>query len=176
MRTQRDLLIDQILEAQNSILRAAQNATDASWLRLDLTMAQLKALFALHQHGAMAIGHLAELLDVGLSAASILVEKLVQHSMVERREDPADRRRSVVRLTAGGEQLITQVRQGSHTLFREWCTRLSSTDLKALAQGFDALAQVALAQSQVPTKPKVGLKPSPPDLPAKTLASQSKKV
>lgn len=176
MRTQRDLLIDQILDAQNSILRAAQNATDASWLRLDLTMAQFKALYALHQHGAMAIGHLAELLDVGLSAASILVEKLVQHSMVERREDPADRRRSVVRLTTGGEQLITQVREGSHQLFREWCARLNSTHLKALAQGLDALAQVALAQSQLRAKPKVSLKPSHPNLPAKTLTSQSKKV
>jgi DNA-binding MarR family transcriptional regulator len=176
MRTQKDLLIDQILEAQNSILRAAQNATDASWLRIDLTMAQLKALNALHQHGAMAIGHLAELLDVGLSAASILVEKLVRLVLVERREDPADRRRSVVRLTTGGEQLITQVRQGSYRLFREWCAQLNSTDLKALAQGLDALAQVALAQSQVRANPKVGLKRSHPNLPAKTPASQSKKV
>jgi DNA-binding MarR family transcriptional regulator len=176
MRTQKDLLIDQILEAQNSILRAAQNATDASWLRIDLTMAQLKALNALHQHGAMAIGHLAELLDVGLSAASILVEKLVQHSMVERREDPADRRRSVVRLTPGGEQLITQVREGSHQLFREWCARLNSTDLKALAQGLDALAQVAMAQSQVRANPEPGVKRPHPNLPAKTPVSQSKRV
>jgi MarR family transcriptional regulator, organic hydroperoxide resistance regulator len=176
MIRQRDLLIDQILEAQNRIMRAAQNATDASWLRLDLTMAQLKALNALHQHGELAIGHLAELLDIGLSAASILVEKLVRHLLVERREDPADRRRSVVRLTTGGEQLITQVREGSHQLFREWCGRLNSADLKSLARGLDALAQVVLAQSQVRASPKVGLMPTHPNRRTKTLASQSKKV
>ncbi len=141
------------MEAVRRTLRTLQeaifdSATD-EWLQLDFTMGQLKALFALRRSGPVPVGGLAEALGIGLPAASILTEKLVQSELVERREDPHDRRRALVGLTPNGEQLALNLWQGRRERLAEMLGRLSEHEFAALVEGLDALARAAQSSRPV---------------------------
>src|SRR5438067_13204161 len=141
----RDQLIDDAMQAQKQIVQAMHAAAEPTWLQLDLTMAQLKGLFALAD-SPMTIGQLAEVLRSGKPAASILVERLVQLGLVERAEDPLDRRRTIARVTARGEERAARLRQGGRERLRTWLSRLGDDDLAALVQGLQALATAAAGE------------------------------
>ena len=141
----RDQMIDNALQAQKQIVQAMHAAAEPTWLQLDLTMAQLKGLFALAD-SPMTIGQLADVLGSGKPAASILVERLVQLGLVERAEDALDRRRTIARVTARGEELVARLRQGGRERLRTWLSRLGDDDLTALVQGMQALAAAAAGE------------------------------
>jgi DNA-binding MarR family transcriptional regulator len=73
----------------------------------------------------------------------------VRSGYVERRDDPADRRRVLLSLTRTGLRLVTDLREGSHSLLRRWMSSLSPEDLAALTRGWRALADVASRHGQV---------------------------
>ncbi len=152
MNTKREANISAVLQAQRSVFRALQDSGAADLLNLDLTMVQVKALAVLRRGGAMPVGGLAEQLKVGLPAASLLVDKLVQMELVERREDPHDRRRTLVRLTAEGEQQFSRLREGGPERVRDWLSELDEEDLAALTQGMEALARVAAETAPIAHK------------------------
>jgi DNA-binding MarR family transcriptional regulator len=139
----RDKLIDKAIHAQRTVFRAMHAATEPAWLQLDLTMSQVKGLFALANGGALTIGALGGALGIGPPGASLLVNRLVHLGLVERAEDPADRRRALVRLTGRGEELVLGLRQGRRERLRAWLAQLSDADLAALSRGLCAMAVVA---------------------------------
>ena len=106
-------------------------------------MQQVRALFFLRDEEEASVGRLAELFGFGLPAASLLADRLVRAGYVERREDPADRRRVLLSLTRVGVRLVTDLREGSHSVLRRWMASLSPEDLAALTRGWRALAEAA---------------------------------
>jgi DNA-binding MarR family transcriptional regulator len=72
----------------------------------DLSMAQYSTLMRLHYHGACGVSDVGTHLGVTNAAASQLVDRLVQVGLVERAEDPHDRRAKHLTLTAKGRALI----------------------------------------------------------------------
>ena len=133
-------LVEEALSAYETVIQAFHATTESHWLHLDLTITQLKGLFVLADEGALIVGRMAELLGIGKPAASVLVEGLVQLTLVERAEDPSDRRRTIVRLTPRGEELALQLQHGERRLVRALLGRLAHDDLAALTQGMRALA------------------------------------
>lgn len=140
------------MQAQKQIAQAMHASSEGSWFQLDLTMSQFKGLMHLAEM-PMTIGQLAGALGVGKPAASILVDRLVQLDLVERTEDPLDRRRTIARLTGQGDDIVTRLRQGSRDRLRGWMAQLSDDDLAALVQGLSALAgaaQTATVPARIP--------------------------
>jgi len=79
-------------------------------------------------------------LSIGESAASLLVDQLVRRGHVGRTTDPADRRRVRLVVTAPGEELLRELRQGGREILSDWLAELGADDLEALARGLRALA------------------------------------
>ncbi|MBJ7599220.1 MarR family transcriptional regulator [Candidatus Nephthysia bennettiae] len=131
--------------ADHRAVTRALNSRSEAWQRLDLSMAQMKAVFVLHDLGPLTIGGLAGRLGVGLPATSLLADRLVAGGLAERGrgEDSEDRRRTVLRLSEPGEALAVRLRQGSSQLLASWLEQLSEPDLESLARGLRALAEVA---------------------------------
>ena len=104
------------------ILRLLRPSIHDDWFTVDLTMPQLRALFALRRHGDCRMGVVASQLGTSLSSATGVIDRLVERGLVERWQDPADRRSNVCRLTEEGadlaERLLTLRR-------REWEERLN---------------------------------------------------
>jgi MarR family transcriptional regulator, organic hydroperoxide resistance regulator len=142
-RVSKAALIEEALAVHGAISRVLGAATVPEWCRLDLTMAQLKGVLVLGQKGETPVGGLARELAVGLPAASAVVDRLVDHGLVLRHEDPADRRRTLLRLSSQGEELLRRLRQGSRELWAEWLHQLSDDDLTALLQAIRPLQKVA---------------------------------
>ena len=140
---------EEALAAYKKLHRALLTSTASRWRDLDISMPQLRAMYFLRDEEEVSVGRLAELFGIGLPAASLLADRLVRAGYVERREYPTDRRRVLLSLTRVGMRLVTDLREGSHSLLRRWMSSLSPDDLAALSRGWRALAEVASGSGQV---------------------------
>jgi DNA-binding MarR family transcriptional regulator len=109
---------------------AASHAPD--FVAVDVTMAQLKVLYLVAARDSLNISALADLLGVTLSTGSGVVDRLVDHGLLERRHDPVDRRHVVVSLTPAGRALIERMRELSSRRVRPMLVELDGADLAAL--------------------------------------------
>jgi DNA-binding MarR family transcriptional regulator len=134
-------LVHEALTAYRRSWAVLRQSAKSAWAQLDLTISQLKALLLLDARGLLTVGELADILQIGRPSASILIEQLVQRGLVERAEDPSDRRRTLIRLTANADTLVCSLYQGDEAFMRAWLNRLSNADLAALAQGITALVE-----------------------------------
>src|SRR5262245_21385977 len=107
---------DEYVEEAHALLRSfvqvllTRLAQD--WSNQRLSLSQIRLLLALARIAPATIGQLADYLHIRQSAASLLADRLVQARLIERAEDPADRRRALVRLTAAGEASLGRQRAG----------------------------------------------------------------
>ncbi len=135
-------LENDIVQAYLAIGDAMRVAILPGWIVVDLTISQLKALMLLAYHGVLAVSELARLLSMGNPAASILVQQLVDQGLAERSEDAKDRRRTLVRLTASGAELITGRHKQTEVELRKLLGQMNEEDLTCLSRGLSALARL----------------------------------
>jgi DNA-binding MarR family transcriptional regulator len=89
--------------------RMSLNCYSAMLEHLHLTPAQAEILHLLSQHQMLSIGTLAEIYRVKPPVMTAMVDGLVRLTLVERRSDPHDRRRSVLAATEQGRQIMHEV-------------------------------------------------------------------
>jgi DNA-binding MarR family transcriptional regulator len=73
-----------------------------------LSMPQFGVLMFLYHGGSCGVNDVGERMDVSGAAASQLIERLVQAGLVERTENPDDRRARLIALSARGRALVEQ--------------------------------------------------------------------
>jgi len=134
---------EEIIRLHWSILTAMQLSSRPDWMELDMTMAQIKALFTISQGEAVPVNQIAEYLGVGQPTASHLVDKIVRSGLADRSESPTDRRVTLVRLTPKGEDLVRRLYQGGEEQYRAWVSKLTAEEHKNLLSGLQALARIA---------------------------------
>jgi len=71
-----------------------------------LSMPQFSIMMQLHYRGACGMSKISEGYDITPAAASQLVDKLVQSGLIQRVEDPQDRRAKLLNLTDKGRELV----------------------------------------------------------------------
>jgi len=135
--------IEEIIRLHWSILTAMQFSSRPDWMELDMTMAQIKALFTISQGEAVPVSGIAEYLGVGQPTASHLVDKIVRLGLADRSESPTDRRVTLVHLTPKGQDLVRRLYQGGEEYYRSWVRQLTDEERKHLLNGLQALAQAA---------------------------------
>ena len=145
MKVRYEELIEEALEAQKRVMMAIRGGTGSAWLESDVTIAQIKALMYIAREGPTIISDVADAFGVGRPAASVLVDHLVERGLVERSEDPEDRRRTIVRLSTRGEELVTQFHEAGRERMRKCLSQLAEEDLSALVSGLRALAAAVAA-------------------------------
>ncbi len=75
----------------------------------ELTFPQLVVLARVERLGTASVSALAEVSGASLPATSQMIERLVRLGMLARADDPADRRRRALALTARGRGLLARV-------------------------------------------------------------------
>jgi DNA-binding MarR family transcriptional regulator len=71
-----------------------------------LSTSQLNTLMRLHYRGSCQVSGISDELGLTAAAASQIVDRLVGMGLIERSEDPKDRRVRQIRLTAKGRGLV----------------------------------------------------------------------
>ena len=107
--------------------------------RAGVSMTHFHLLSMLDRHGDMAMSRIAELLDVSLSNATGLVDRIEERGLVERVRVPDDRRVVHVRLTDAGVQLLQQVEMLKDDMLQRILGRLDPTALDGVAQAMTDL-------------------------------------
>ena len=107
--------------------RSMQNLNRFSKER-GISMSQIFALTFVHHQGTCGVSDLGEGLGVSNAAASQLIDKLVQQNMIERIEDPTDRRSKQLSLTTKGIQLIKDSFVARYSWFHELKNKLSEDE------------------------------------------------
>jgi DNA-binding MarR family transcriptional regulator len=114
----------------------------------DLTIAQVRALHAIEERPGFAMSELAAKLGIGLSAATGLVDRLVQRGLVERAADRMDRRVVRVGISPFGRSARQRFRQQSHRRLESALRGLSSRQLQEIKQGLELLRSALAAAAE----------------------------
>ena len=129
---------EQLLEVVGPLRRlisAAGRTDDASGT---LTMTQLRLLGLLVQRHQLP-SELARRLEITPATASEIVDLLVRRGLVERCDQPADRRCTPLQTTPTGLSQWKAARERSLEALRELLSGLESSELSALERGLEAL-------------------------------------
>ena len=107
-----------------------------------LTMQQLKvlAMVAVEQ-GQATSQTLARRLKVSLATMSGIIDRLVDHDVVRRTDDPSDRRVRRLVVTPAGSELVARILSGPDIMPESVLERMNQHDLKALLGALAALEQ-----------------------------------
>ncbi len=119
-------------------------ASQLGGLRLGFT--QLAALYVLADGGTTTIGELAEVLGRSPSATSRLVDGLSKRRLVERREEPEDRRQRTLVLTPRGQALLRLVDRARADQFLTAVRPMPTAERALVAMGVAALATHAISR------------------------------
>jgi len=123
----------------------ARLGSSAFWADLPLTLPQLKALGVITSAGpAGRSGRgLAEILGVGPSAVTPIVDKLVDHGYVSRHEDPIDRRILRVRATPTGLALLERLNTSQLDELARVVERIEPSQLATVEEALGILTSAA---------------------------------
>jgi DNA-binding MarR family transcriptional regulator len=108
-----------------------------------LSMPQIAVLFRLNGGKHCAVTELGDELGVSGAAASQMVDKLVQLGLIERQEDPHDRRVRRLSLTQKGKAIIARSIEARQEWIGRFCSSLSEEKAKEAAGLFNQFAQIA---------------------------------
>jgi DNA-binding MarR family transcriptional regulator len=138
--SEQEELIGCLERVQDSFERRALSTMAEPLISTPLTMQQLKVLTMIAIDPEKATGHeLAAQLKVSVATMSGLVDRLVEHGMVIRGEDPTDRRVRPLTVTPEGSATIRGLLSSAGTMPTPVLRRLALEDLRALVQGVLAL-------------------------------------
>ncbi|PWH11969.1 MAG: hypothetical protein DDG60_15440 [Anaerolineae bacterium] len=104
-----------------------------------LTMPQFNILMQLHYQHECGVSEISARMDITNAAASQLVEKLVQAGLLERTEDPHDRRVKQLRLSDNGKQLVEAAIAARHQWMDELIASLQPNERETVAQAMHIL-------------------------------------
>ena len=109
---------------------------------LGITPSQINALLVLYFHDDLTMGKLSQDIYLAESAATRLVNRLVNLNLVKRRGDDNDRRIVRVALTSYGRQLSSLVFERRSHRFNNLAQRLNETERESLVVSLQAVMRV----------------------------------
>jgi MarR family transcriptional regulator, organic hydroperoxide resistance regulator len=113
------------------------------WDGRGLTMPQLRLMYIVRDSGPRSVGEIAERLNVRPATVTGLTDRLVRQKLIERQDDPADRRVVQVALTAEGRRVLGEIEVASRAYFDAIFERMSESDVVQLISLFQKLADTA---------------------------------
>lgn len=105
----------------------------------DLSFSQMKAIHYLHGDDDLSVKALGESLGLSLAAMSRAADELVQRGLVDRSEDPSDRRIKRLKLTAKGRELVLKMRELRMAGFEQFVATLAPKEHAQLAKALEPI-------------------------------------
>jgi len=137
-KTSDDKSISEVTNTFRDLIHTLLRASSPAWADLRLTLPQLRTVFIIAHNRTSSVVQVAQQLGIGEPTASHLIDKLVQAGLVQRTEDPKDRRRVQVQLTPAGNALIERL-LGWEDVLGELLHQLSKEELNLIRRGLSIL-------------------------------------
>lgn len=122
------------------------------WLAGSLSIIHLHVLTILEAAGPISMGKVAEALDVSVASATGIVDRMEQRGLVARLAQPGDRRIVIVKPTAAGLAVFSDLDAQRRTTITRLLERLTDDELSSFLIGLRAMgaARAALAAEAAP--------------------------
>ncbi len=104
-----------------------------------LSVPQFRVLAFLNRHPGACLSVVANHLGVARPTASILVDRLVRRNLLTRSNDPAERRRILLRLTPSGARHFRQAQDATRAWLADILRGRSSLCLRQIVDGVSLL-------------------------------------
>ncbi len=109
---------------------------------VDLTYNQYKTLLTVANQGQCTLRELGEELDVAMSSASQMVDRLVVQGLLRREQDSENRRQVHIGLTPEGESLIAELQATILGGYQRLLSDLSDDEQEDLVRSFETIARL----------------------------------
>lgn len=106
-------------------------------------MPQFSILVQLHFRGVCGMSEVSERFEISPAAASQLVDKLVQSGLIQREEDPHDRRAKCLKLTDKGSGLLQRNIEDRYRWIDELAGKLTADERTKVSEALDIMTQAA---------------------------------
>ncbi len=154
----RDALAGDLYALAAYLMRNANLGTFEAIAEMDLSFTQIKALCALELDGVdRSVKALADSLGLSLAAMSRAVDGLYERGLVEREEDPGDRRMKRVRLTKAGRRVPQALNESRLSALHGFVDSLDGQEADALGE---ALALIASKRDEIAAHRPAGKGPA----------------
>jgi DNA-binding MarR family transcriptional regulator len=115
-----------------------------------VSMSHMHVLWLLQHHGAMAMSRLAEYLDVSLSNASGIIDRMEEKGLIERVRVPDDRRLVLVKPGAAGIRALAESETTKRQRLRAVLGHLSPAERTVVLAAFHSLRRALSAEVDDP--------------------------
>jgi DNA-binding MarR family transcriptional regulator len=133
--------IDAVMLAARAIV--AMTARSVAELDDRVTLPQLRVLVMVASRGPLNVAAVATGLEVHSSNATRICERLVLAGLLDRADDPSDRRNLVLELTAPGRALVEAMNASRRAAIAQVLDRMPASRRQGLAPRLRAFAQAA---------------------------------
>jgi DNA-binding MarR family transcriptional regulator len=132
-------IVSQIISLQHRIFKAASAGGHTPWVGLDLTREQLRIVFLIYHHEQLSPGEAADALGVSKANVTGVINRLVVKGLVNRRENPADRRGYILSLTEKGRSQVERLQELHTEKMAGVLGKMPDEAIEGLLKGLTAL-------------------------------------
>ncbi len=118
-----------------------------------LTLPQMVALHVTRNAGPVPLSLLGDVLRLSPSAVSHLVDRLVERQMLDRSEDPDDRRQKRLVLAPAGEELLSRLDHSRIDDFRNMLAQMDPVSRPELASLLTRLTEIFRQSARARCRP-----------------------
>ena len=137
-QSRKQQLTNRFVELAEQINQQMHCRPPEEWSDLELTISQVRTL-ALLQQEPQRMGSISAYLGGTLSSATSIVDRLVDRELVERSQDPDDRRVVICRLTPQGREAIEQFWRIARMSIVELAEQLDTDELETVVHAMELL-------------------------------------
>jgi DNA-binding MarR family transcriptional regulator len=140
--------VDSILTEVSGWVGDLRCASMSRLVQGHMSLTQMHVLWLLQHHGAMSMGRLAELLDVSMSNATGLIDRMDEHGLIERVRVPDDRRVVLVKPAAAGLKALSETETSKRERMRSVLGRLPASERPIVLSALRSLRRALSAETE----------------------------
>ena len=119
----------------------------SEWMKLDMSMPQMKVLMLLNNHGTLKVSDIAEKMGASFKYDGLL-DRLEKSCFITRAPSEEDRRSVVVQLTENAKDIFRSLYQKGHVKLKRSLETLTAEEKQTVNQGLAILARALDSSKQ----------------------------
>jgi DNA-binding MarR family transcriptional regulator len=144
--TEGEALPGRIASGIHDMIAGFRCAGTGRLVKAGVSMTHMHVIWLLQHHGDLAMSRLAELMDISLSNATGIVDRMAERGLVERVGLPDDRRVVLVHIGAGGLAALEEVEAIKQDRLGAILGHLDATQLERVAAALGDLRGAVAAE------------------------------
>jgi MarR family transcriptional regulator for hemolysin len=132
----------------NDVARLLRTLADQRVKSLDMTRAQWAVLMRLERYEGLKQAELAEMLDIAPITLTRLIDRLCDNGLVERRNDPTDRRAKRLHLLPAARPMVERLKKLGDSMLSEVLAGLDQAKIQSMLDDLNTVKDNLRAATQ----------------------------